>query len=157
MMLNVACKRQSNLQEQPIEDPFPQQSLNLPMQDKKNVPPLELEPTKKQSNINIFTPISTRGKWTNQALEEAMDVVESRTSSLRKANRHWNISFTFLFDHLGGKTTNKKPRPVGVLTKEENKVVITWILAMQKVGLLMTLQQLKMKVARFTQIRLTPF
>ncbi len=46
MMLNVSCKKQSNLQEQPIEDPFPQQSLNLPMQDKKIVPSLGLKPTK---------------------------------------------------------------------------------------------------------------
>jgi hypothetical protein len=123
MMLNVSCKRQSNLQKQSIEDPFPQQSLNLPMQDKKNVPPLGLKPTKKKSKINIFTPISIREKWTNQALEEAMDVVESRTSSLRKANRYWNIFFTFLCDHLGKKTINKKPSPIGVLTIEENKVL----------------------------------
>ncbi len=47
MMLKVSCNRQSNLQEQPIEHPFPQQSLYLPMQDKKNVPPLGLKPTKK--------------------------------------------------------------------------------------------------------------
>jgi hypothetical protein len=62
------------------------------------------------------------------------DAIQSRTSSLRKANRHWNISFTFLYDHLGGKTINKKPRPIGVLTKEENKVVVAWILIMQEVG-----------------------
>ncbi len=59
-----------------------------------------------------------------------MDIVEFGTSSLRKASRDWNISFTFLFDHLGGKTINKKPRLIGVLTKEENKVAVTWILAM---------------------------
>jgi hypothetical protein len=65
MMLNVSYKRQNNLHEQPIENPFPQQSLNLPIQEKKNVPPLGLEPTNKQSKINIFTPINTKGKWTN--------------------------------------------------------------------------------------------
>jgi hypothetical protein len=53
-----------------------------------------------------------------------MDVVESRTSSLRKVSRYWNISFTFLSHHLGEKTINKKPRPIGVLIKEENKVVV---------------------------------
>jgi hypothetical protein len=43
------------------------------------------------------------------------------------------------------------------LTKEEKKVVIAWILAMQEVGLSITLQQLKMKVIGFAQTRLTPF
>jgi hypothetical protein len=41
---------------------------------------------------------------------------------------------------LGGKNINKKPGPIGVLIKEENKVVIAWILAMQEVGLSITLQ-----------------
>jgi hypothetical protein len=58
------------------------------MKDKKNIPLLGLKPTKKHSKINIFTLISTRGKWTNQALEEAMDAVGFKTSSLMKANRH---------------------------------------------------------------------
>ncbi len=79
-----------------------------------------------------------------------MDAIECRTSSLKKASRHWKIPFTFLFDHLGGKTINKKPRLMRVLIKEENKVVVAWILVMQEVGLLITLQQLKINVAGFT-------
>ncbi len=34
---------------------------------------------------------NTRSKWTNEALEEAMDIVEGGIISLKKANRHWNI------------------------------------------------------------------
>jgi hypothetical protein len=29
-----------------------------------------------------------KGKWTNQQLEKAMDVMEGRLTSLRKANKH---------------------------------------------------------------------
>jgi hypothetical protein len=29
-----------------------------------------------------------RGKWTNEALKEAMDAIENGTTSLRKASRH---------------------------------------------------------------------
>jgi hypothetical protein len=36
----------------------------------------------------------------NEALEEAMDVIENGTTSLKKANRHWNIPFTLLFHHV---------------------------------------------------------
>jgi len=53
-------------------------------------------------------------------LEEAMDAIENGTTSLRKANRHWNIPLTSLFDHLYGKTRSRKPRPVSVLTIKED-------------------------------------
>jgi hypothetical protein len=46
------------------------------------------EPTIKQQKVNKFNLINTRGKWTIHTLEEAMDVVERRRTSLRKASRH---------------------------------------------------------------------
>ncbi len=45
---------------------------------------------------------------------------------------------------------------VGVLTIED-QVVVFWVLAMQDVGLSISLQQLKMKVVELTQTRPTPF
>jgi hypothetical protein len=41
---------------------------------------------------------------------------------------------------------SKKMGPRGVLTKEEDVAMITWILTMEDCGLSITLQQLKMKV-----------
>jgi hypothetical protein len=38
--------------------------------------------------VNRCNPLITRGKWTNEALEEAMDAFENGTTSLRKASRH---------------------------------------------------------------------
>jgi len=36
----------------------------------------------------MFSLLITRGKWTNEALEEAMDAIENGTTLLKKTNRH---------------------------------------------------------------------
>jgi len=86
-----------------------------------------------------------------------MDAIENGTTSLRKASRHWNIPFTSLSDHLYGKTRSRKLGLIGVLTIKEDHVVVAWVFSMQEVGLSISLQQLKMKVAELTQTRPTPF
>jgi heme-degrading monooxygenase HmoA len=74
MMINVTCRRQSGLQEEPS-------------QDKENVPPFcGHESTRKQRKVNRCNPLITISKWTNEALEE--DAIENGTTSLRKANKH---------------------------------------------------------------------
>ncbi len=103
MMTNVPHRKQSGLQEEPS-------------QDKENVPPsCKHELARKQRKVNRCDPLITKGKQTNEALEEAMDAIENGTTSLRKASRHWNIPFTSLFNHLYGKTRSKKPRLTSVL------------------------------------------
>jgi hypothetical protein len=63
-----------------------------PSQDKENVPPsFRQGPIRKQKFVNRCNLLITGGKWTNEALEEVMDVIENGTTSLRKANMHWNI------------------------------------------------------------------
>jgi hypothetical protein len=57
-----------------------------------------------------------RGMWTNEALEEAMDVIVRGTHSIRRANKSWNILMNSLANHLNGKTKSKKMGPRGVLT-----------------------------------------
>jgi hypothetical protein len=76
MMINIPRRRQSGLQEEPS-------------QDKENVPPsCGEEPTRKYKKVSRCNPLITRGNWTNEALEEAMDVIENGTTSLRKASKH---------------------------------------------------------------------
>jgi hypothetical protein len=87
--------------------------------------------------------------WINEVLEATMDVVE-RTHSRRKAIKSWNIPMSSIIDHLNGKTISRKMGPKGVLTKEEDVVVIKWTLDMQECGLSISPQQLKMKVTRLT-------
>jgi hypothetical protein len=89
-------------------------------------------------------------------LEEAMDVIERRTMSLRKPSKHWNIPLTSLSDHLYKKTRSKKPTTNRCI-KNEYQLVVLWVLAIQDVGLSISLQQLKMKVVKLTQTRPTPF
>jgi hypothetical protein len=72
--------------------------------EKNNVQPLfGLEKTKKWQMVNKCNIVSWGGKWTNKALEKAMDVVERVTTSLRKANRTSNIFLTSLSSHMNGK------------------------------------------------------
>jgi hypothetical protein len=44
-----------------------------------------------------------------------MDAIERGITSLRKANRHWNIPLTSRSNHLYGKTKSKKIGPTCVL------------------------------------------
>jgi hypothetical protein len=45
-----------------------------------------------------------------------------------------------MFNHLNGKTHNRKYGPTSVLTKEKDRVVVTWTLAMQEINLSTILQ-----------------
>jgi hypothetical protein len=82
----------------------------------------------------------------------AMDVVERGDTSLNKAIKYWNILVTSLSDHLNGRTKCRKVGPQGMLTKHEDEAMVTWVLNIQKVGLSVNIQQLKMKVVKISDI-----
>jgi hypothetical protein len=63
-----------------------------------------------------------------------MEVLESRTSSLKGATTPWYISLTNLSNHLNKKTRSRKVGPQGVLTEDENATVVAWTLTMQTCG-----------------------
>jgi hypothetical protein len=44
-----------------------------------------------------------------------MDVIRMGHTSLKKANKSWNILLTSFFDHLNAKIKNKNVNPHGVL------------------------------------------
>jgi hypothetical protein len=64
------------------------------------------------------------------------------TTSLMKANRHWNIFFISLFNDFYEKSARfRKLRSIiSVLTIEEDQVVVRWVLTMKKVSLLIDQQ-----------------
>jgi hypothetical protein len=62
-----------------------------------------------------------------------------------------------LSNHLHGKRKSKKIGPINVLIAKEDQVVVSWVLALQDFGLLISWQQLKMKVEELTQKRSTFF
>jgi hypothetical protein len=78
-------------------------------------------------------------------------------TSLRKATKYWNILATSLSNRLNGITRCKKVGRQGMLIEHEDEVMVTKVLNMQNARLFIDIQQLKMKVAKFTQTRPTPF
>jgi hypothetical protein len=63
-------------------------------------------------------------------LEEAMDAINSGTTSFKHASRHQNIPLTFFSNHLSGKTRSRKCGSGGVLIEKEDEVVVAWTLVM---------------------------
>jgi hypothetical protein len=56
--------------------------------EKENVPPQPIsKPNYKGPRVNRVATTNKKGKWTNQALEEAMDVVEKSTCLLRATSK----------------------------------------------------------------------
>ncbi len=101
------------------------------------------------NKVSIILPC---GKWTDQQLKEAMDVMEKGHTSLMRANKHWNILLTSLSNYLNGKTK----APPGLLPNQKDETIVAWILNMQKCELFITLQQLKLKVEKITWTKSTP-
>ncbi len=81
----------------------------------------------------------TEGKWTNETFGEVIHVNEDETTSLKKANRHWNNFFfkshCFIIYMKNIARSRKLGSIISVLTIEEDQVVVGWVLTMQKVGL----------------------
>ncbi len=75
----------------------------------------------------------------------------------KKANKSQHVPLMLLLDRFNGRTRLRKVGLVGVLMDEENKTIVAWVLGMQDCGLSITLQQLKIKVAKLIQTRPTPF
>jgi len=127
-MFNVPCKRRSNV--------LQQRTL-----DKENIPPqiaiasIIQKPTRMRRGLDVYP----RGKWTNQQLEKAMDVVEGRLTSMRKTSKHWNIPLSSFSDHLNGNIRKKKVGTLGILIEEKDATIIIWVISIQSCGLSITL------------------
>jgi hypothetical protein len=76
MMINVPCTRLSGLQEEPSQ--YKEMSHHL----------WDRNQQENKKKVNRCNHLIIGGKWTSEALEEAMDVIENKTTSLRKTNRH---------------------------------------------------------------------
>ncbi len=72
--------------------------------------------TQRPTRINRVHVINPKGKWSNESLEIAMDVVECGITSLQGPNKFRGILVTSFSDHLNGKTINRKIGPPSVLT-----------------------------------------
>ncbi len=77
MMFNVPHRIMSNV-------------LQQPTLDKENIPPQVAlaSTTRKPTRVKRGPNAYPKGKWIDQQLEEAMDIVEGGLTSLRKAYKH---------------------------------------------------------------------
>lgn len=87
-------------------------------QIQKNQPPL----------INKSLLTTKTNKWTNEALDEVMDVDEWKTCSLKRASRSRNIPMSSLSNHLNGKTRFLNVQLANVLTNEKDIIIFVWTL-----------------------------
>jgi len=126
--------------------------IDLVSTNKENIQPI----VKNTHETTRVKRAFVKGKWTNQALKETMEEVERGTSTMKKASRDWGIPLSSFTDHLNGRTRSERIRFGGVLIDEEDVAIVRVVLAMQGLGLFITLQQLKMKVVELTQIKPTP-
>jgi hypothetical protein len=79
--------------------------------------------------------------WPNETLEATMDVVEKWHVIFKCLAGHGTFPWAWsLFSHLNVKTRFKKMGIGGVLTKEEDDVMIAWTLTMQECILPISLQ-----------------
>jgi hypothetical protein len=74
--------------------------------------------------------IGSRGNWRTEDLEEAMDTIERGFTSLRNASRYWNILLTSLSNHLTSKTMSRKRGPLGILSIDEEAIIVEWVFGM---------------------------
>jgi hypothetical protein len=83
--------------------------VDLQVANKENVPPIfNAQVPNSNQHLNGILVIKKRSMWTYQTLEEAMDIIENGTCSLRSASISWNICLNSLFNQLNDKTKSKK-------------------------------------------------
>lgn len=161
-MINIPCRWQNGLVDQePIHKeilpPTHVAILNSPTPNAKNILLAPTTQTNRARKVNKSPHLHPRGTWVVETLEKSMDVIQKKHFSMKRANQHWHIPLTFLSYHLNGKTKSRKVGPQVIVTNEKDVTMVAQILSMQQCGLSITLQQLKMEVAKLTQTKPTPF
>ena len=85
---------------------------------------------------------SMKGKsWTEDDLKQALEAVGNHSLSIRAAASLYNIPKSTLYDHHAGKSTASNPGPSPVLTDEDEKALVDWIIEMARIGYGRTRQQ----------------
>jgi hypothetical protein len=75
-----------------------------------------------------------------------MEVVEQSICSLQEASQIFHTILSSFLYHLNGCIWSKKMGPPEVLMEEDDVTIYKWTLTMRECGLLISLNQLKLKV-----------
>jgi hypothetical protein len=100
--------------------------------------------------------IKKNGNWSSASLKLALRVVDDGYK-IRETGRHFDIPASSLIDHVYGRTLGRKRGKEGVLTVEDEGLLVEYMLNMAALGYPLTLGQLKFKVATLVQDRPNPF
>lgn len=96
------------------------------------------------------------GNWTAESLRHAIGDIDDGVP-IRAASRMHGIPASSLRDHLMGRTVGRHRGRPGVLSFEEEELLVQWISKMQDIGHPVSITQCRLKVAEITQFRATPF
>ena len=111
-----------------------------------------------QNTSRATRPQSRRrnGKWTDEQLKYAIEVVDSGVS-MKEASRRHNIPYSSVRDWCYGIRRSRKYGPPTVLNPKEEQLLVDYLLAMCDLGYGLTSIALRLKVYEITKDRWTPF
>ena len=96
------------------------------------------------------------GLWTNNNLKQALAIVDNGMN-IHKASETFHISYSILREWCYGQRMSRKRDSKGVLTPEEEQLLVDWLLRMCEMEHSLLLTTLKLNVYEITKSRWTPF
>ena len=119
---------------------------------------IHIAPPAVESQPSIPRPRIPRrtGKWKNSQLWDAMAAVDGGMS-LKKASDLYHIPYSSFREWYHGLRSNRKKKPLAVLTQSEEKQLVDYCIRMCEMGQGLTPTALKLKVYDITKDRPTPF
>ena len=96
------------------------------------------------------------GIWTDDDLKRALAAVDDGMN-IHKASKTFHIPYFTLREWCYGQRTSKKKGNKGVLTLEEEQLLVDWLLRMCEMRHGLSLTALKLKVYEITKSMWTPF
>ena len=96
------------------------------------------------------------GNWTDEQLKAAI-AAHDEGMNMKKASDTFNIPYLSFKEHCYGLRISWLRKAKGVLTLEEERQLVQWLIQMAKVGHGLSITTLKMKVSEITMARAIPF
>ena len=93
----------------------------------------------------------TRGNWSTEDLQKAIEDVRDSKLSTRTASAKYNVLRSTIHDHTTLKVKKiSKPSSSPVLTETEEQEMVQWVIQMDEIGYGQCRQQITMKLFDYT-------
>ena len=100
--------------------------------------------------------VKKNGNWIDEDLQQVLAAIDNNMNIL-KANKTFHIPYSSLQEWCYGQRTSRKRGSRGVLTVEEEQLLVDWLLRICKMEHGLSLTTLKLKVYEITKSRWTLF